>query len=107
MNRLRDYFGDPPEPDGRDDDYFMIGCRGMSLAVTRETAVEVERWLDHQPPPRWVVFNDLAGSRHRILTEYIYRITESTAAQRAADREFDRARRLEEKKDRRPWEEDD
>jgi hypothetical protein len=37
----------------------------------------------------------------------INRISESTAAQREAVREFERARRLEEKKDRRPWEDDD
>jgi hypothetical protein len=42
-----------------------------------------------------------------VLTEQITRISESTADQRTADREFDRARRLEEKQDRRPWEDDD
>jgi hypothetical protein len=107
MNRLKDYFGDPPEPDERYDDYFVIGTVRCSYAVSQDTAIEIERWLDHQPPPRWVVFRDLAGSRHRILADHINRVTESTAAQRAADRAFDRARRLEEKMDRRPWEEDD
>jgi len=105
-NRLQDLFGDPPEPEWTHD-YFVVGTQRGTIMVSRETAIEVERWLDHQPPPRWVVLHDLSGSRHRIMTALIFNVSESTAAQRAKDREFDRARRLEEKKDRRPWEEDD
>ena len=105
-NRLEDLFRDSSEPEGTPD-YFVVGTTRGAIVVSRETAIDVERWLDHQPPPRWVVFHDLSGSRHRIMTALICNVTESTAAQRAKDREFDRARRLEEKKDRRPWEEDD
>ena len=105
MNRLEEFFSDPLEPE-REDDYFVIETFYDSFAVSLETAIDVERWLDHQPPPRWVVFRSLMGTRHRILTAQIYRISESTAAQRAAGREFNRARKLEDKKDRRPWEDD-
>jgi len=106
MNRLKDYFGDPQEPEPQDD-FFEIESHWASFAVSKETAMEIERRLDQLPPPRWVAFRDLAGARHRIQAVHIYRVSESTAAQRAASREFHRARRLEEKKDRRPWEEDD
>jgi hypothetical protein len=105
MNRLEDLFRDPLEPE-REDDYFVIETHFDSFAVSLETAIEVERWLDHQPPPRWVVFRSSTGARHRVLAAQIYRISECTAAQRAAGREFNRARKLEDKKDRRPWEDD-
>jgi hypothetical protein len=106
MNRLEDLFRDPDEPE-RQDDYFVIETFTDSFVVSVETAVEVERWLDHRPPPRWLVIRSFSGARHRILAEQIYRISECTAAQRAAAREFARARKLENKRDRRPWEEDD
>ena len=56
--------------------------------------------------PRWVVFRSFTGARHRVLTAQIYRISECTAAQRAKGREFNRARKQEDKKDRSPWEDD-
>jgi hypothetical protein len=105
MNRLEDLFEDPPEPE-QHGDFFQIETRFDSFAVSREVAVDVGRRLDQLPPPRWVSFRDLSGAWHRIVAESVYRISESTAAQRAANREFYRARRLEEKADRRPWEED-
>jgi hypothetical protein len=106
MNRLKDFFEQPPEPD-RQDDFFEIECYCDTFAVSRETAQEVERRLDQLPPPRWIVFRDLAGARHRVVAKQIYRISESTAAHRAAVRAFSRARRSEDKADRRPWEDDD
>jgi len=106
MNRLKDFFGDPQEPEAQDD-FYLVERRFMSFAVSHQTAADIERALDRLPPPRWVVFRDLTGSRHRVLAETISRISESTAEQRAADRAFDRARRLEDKKDHRPWEDDD
>jgi hypothetical protein len=105
MNRLKDYFEQPPEPE-RQDDFFEIESHYDTFAVSREMAIEIERRLDQLPPPRWVVFHDLTGARHRVLAAHIYRISESAAAQRAASRAFYRARRLEEKADRRPWEDD-
>jgi len=106
MNRLKDYFGDSPVPDPTDD-FYVIVIRYTHFCVSRETATVIELVLDQACPPRWVAFCDLSGSRHRVLTEQISRVSESTADQRAADRAFDRARRREEKQDRRPWEDDD
>ena len=106
MNRLEEFFREPSEPE-RTDDFFEIESFCNAFAVSRETALEVQRLLDQVPSPRWVTFRDLVGAQHRVLVRLIYRISESTAAQRAAEREFHRARRLEEKKDRRPWEDGD
>ena len=107
MNRLKDYFEEPPQPEG-DGEFFEVESRHHdTFIVSRATALEMERWLDERPAPRWIEFRDLAGARHRVLAALIYRISESTAAQRAASREFGRARRLEDKADRRPWEDDD
>ena len=106
MNRLKDYFGDSPAPEPKDD-FYVIVIRYTHFVVSRDTAMMIEVALDEDLPPRWVEFCDLSGSRHRVLTEQITRVSESTADQRAADRAFDRARRLEEKQDRRPWEDDD
>ena len=63
----------------------------------------VERQLDQLPPPTWIVFQCLTGARHRIQLAHVTRISESTSASRAADRAFERARELEEKKDRPSW----
>ncbi|MBI4500203.1 MAG: hypothetical protein HY700_03485 [Gemmatimonadetes bacterium] len=43
----------------------------------------------------------------RVRTNLIESIRECTGAQRAGARAFYRARRLEEKADRKPWEDDD
>ena len=61
MNRLKDYFGDPLEPE-RKDDFFEIECRYDSFAVSQQTAVEIEERLDQRPPPRWIAFRDLSGA---------------------------------------------
>lgn len=106
MNRLEEFFREPPEPE-RADDFYEIESFCNTFAVSRGTALEIQRQLDQVPSPRWVAFTDLVGASHRVLVRLIYRISESTAAQRAAEREFHRARRLEEKKDRRPWEDAD
>ncbi len=106
VNRLKELLEQPPDPE-RDDDFFEVETDQDLFAVSRETAVEVERRLDQLPPPRWVVFRDLTGARHRVLAARVHRVSESTASQRAARRAFFRARRLEDKADRRPWEDDD
>ena len=106
MNRLKDLFESQPDPEP-ETEYFEIEGLWVYYVVSRATAIEIERRLDQRPPPRWIVFHDLAGARHRVLTESIREISESTAAQRAIRRAFRRARKLEEKADRRPWEDDD
>lgn len=106
QNRLEDLFRDPLEPDGPDE-FYLVETRPDTFPVTRETAIEIERQLDQRPTPRWVAFRTLNGARHRILVSDIYRISESSPQLRAASRAFWRARRLEEKNDRRPWEDED
>ena len=106
MNRLTDFFEDPLEPEPLCN-FFEIESPYNCFAVSQETVSEIERSLDQLPPPRWVVFRDLFGARHRIPATHVCRISEKTAAQRASSRAFYRARRLEEKMDRRPWEDDD
>src|SRR5919199_3854379 len=105
MNRLTEYLEDPEE-EVPSDDYCWIETFSEAIAVSREAAAGIERELDRPTPPRWVIFRDIAGARHRLLAHLIEHISESTAAQRAANRAFRRARKLEDKADRRPWEED-
>jgi hypothetical protein len=104
VNRLKDFLDPLPEPEGQDD-YFIIESHYDIFAVTRQTADEVVRQLELRA--RWLTFRDLSASWHRIIAAHVYRISESTVAQRAASREFWRARKLEAKADRRPWEDDD
>jgi hypothetical protein len=105
MNRLKDYFKEP-DPQSPESDFYIVSGDCGYFYVSRETAARVERCLDRVWVPRWVTFRDLSGSRVRVFARHINRIVESTAAQRARDREFERARKLEEKADRRPWEDD-
>jgi len=104
VNRLKDFLDPLPEPEGQDD-YFIIDSHYDIFAVTQQTADEVVRQLELRA--RWLTFRDLSASWHRIIAAHVYRISESTAAQRAASRAFWRARKLEVKADRRPWEDDD
>ena len=105
MNRLKDFLDPLPEPEGTDD-YFLIETGHDTFAVARDTVDDVVCQLDVRPAVRWVTFRDLAATWHRVLAADVYRFSECTAAQRAAARAFWRARRLEEKADRRPWEDD-
>ena len=108
MHRLADYFGRAPEPEeGPYGDFYVISGAFGTVCVTYETAAYVERRLDERPAPAWITFRDRVGSRVHVRTSQIRCIAESTAAQRAADRRLERARQLEEKADRRPWEDDD
>jgi hypothetical protein len=106
MNRLKRLLGGPEEPE-RPGDFYEIVFRYEAIAVTRQAAQDVARQLDHVPPPQWIEFRDLSGAWHRVLASGITQISESTAAQRELDREFRRARRLEEKSGRLPWEDDE
>jgi hypothetical protein len=106
MNRLTEYFEEPAEEPSSYGDFFVISGAFGTACVTRETAEYVERQLDVRPPPAWIVFSDRVGSRVRVRTSQIRCVCESTAEQRAGDRKLDRARRLEEKSDRLPWEDE-
>lgn len=106
MNRLKKFLEQPPEPE-RPDDYYEIEWKYERFAVTKAVALDIVRRLAEDPPPRWINFRDLTGAQHRIVASKISRISECTVAQRAADRHFRRARREEDRRDRRPWEDDD
>jgi hypothetical protein len=94
-----------PEPEGTDN-YYLIETSHDTFAVSRQVADAVARQLMQRPAPRWIVFRDLSTAFHRILAATVYAFSESTAEQRAANRAFWRARRLEAKADSRPWEDD-
>ena len=106
MNRLKGYFEDPTEPTPEDDYWVLSGDCGW-YSVSAETAERVARCLTRPWLPRWVEFTDLSGSRVRVKARQVDVIFESTAAQRTRERAFARARKLERKADRRPWEDDD
>lgn len=91
MNRLTEFLREPREPPkGRD--YFEVHTAQEYFVVTRKTAIDVERQLDEVPVPRWVMFRDLAGARHRVLLSAITRMSENGAKHRAAIRQFWRDR---------------
>jgi hypothetical protein len=104
--RLKALFEQPGQPQPAED-YYVIEARCDTFYVRREVAEGVLEALRRAWPPRWIEFVDLAGSGVRLRTRLIDCVQECTGAQRAAAREFRRARRREEKADRRPWEDDD
>ena len=85
-------------------DYWMVRGEFGGFAVRAAVAARIERELDRRFPPRWIHFTDLAGSRVRVRSAQVRCVVEATAAQRATDRQLDRAREKEEEADRRPWE---
>ena len=103
MHRLTRYFElDRPEAPGLGD-YWMVRGEFGGYAVRPAVAAAIERELDRRWPRRWISFTDIAGSRVRVRSAQIRTLVEATAAQRATDRELDRARTAEEEADRRPW----
>ena len=106
MNRVRALLEPVEDEEPPYGDFVVVSGPFGSLCVTRDVARDIERMLDRRWRPRWVVFRDRVGSRVRVRTNEIRLVVESTAAQRAGDRRLDRARRKEEKADRRPWEDD-
>ena len=107
INRLKDYFGPEPEERPPDEEYYIVGGEAGYFCVARETAQRIARLLEHHRPPCWIVFRDLSGSEVRVRTCKLDTVCESTAEQRARDRAFIRARKMEAQQDRRPWEEDE
>jgi hypothetical protein len=106
LNRVRGFLEPVEDEEPPYGDFVVVSGPFGSLCVTRDVARDIERMLDRRWRPRWVVFRDRVGSRVRVRTNEIRLVVESTAAQRAGDRRLDRARRKEEKADRRPWEDD-
>ena len=101
MNRISQYMEESPNEEHGD--FFIVAGPFGAVSVTNETAARIDEVLDRESVPEWIVFDDRSGSRVRVRTREIRSIVESTAAQRAADRRFDRARQREEQEDRRPW----
>ena len=88
-------------------DYWILETRSEYWVISEDTARAIERALTRLWCPRWIAFIDKSGGRRRVRTELIESVFESTTAQRAYRRAFDRERRLEDKTDRRPWEDYD
>lgn len=109
MNRLTQYFEEAEEPQEPEvaDRYAVVETVQYWFIVSPETARRVERLVTRWIGPRWLEFTDLWGTRRRILRSAVDNIYDSTPAMRASARAFRRARKLEEKADRRPWEDDD
>jgi len=101
MNRVSEYFEEPPEQEYGD--FFVVAGENFWGAVTREEVARIEAQLDQRKAPKWLVFHDRSGSRYRVRTRLIRSIIESTAEQRKSDRRYEKAREREEKEDRRPW----
>jgi hypothetical protein len=106
VNRLKDHF-DASDERPPDDDYYVVSQRFEDFYVTREVAERIMAELQASEPPAWIRFTDVYGSSVCVRSCWIDNVRECTVAQRASERQFLRARRLEEKADRRPWEDDD
>jgi hypothetical protein len=87
-------------------DYYVVSAEFGTYFVSAETAARLGRALDRPWLPRWVKFTDLSGARVWARASGIESIQESTERARVGERAFHRARRMEEKADRR-WDEDD
>ncbi|HEX7051947.1 MAG TPA: hypothetical protein VF188_17195 [Longimicrobiales bacterium] len=106
INRLKEYF-DEPEEQPPEDDYYVVACAWDDFYVTCDVAERILRELQAPSLPRWIRFTDVNGSRVCLRTRLIEYVRECTAAQRASARRFGRARELEDKADRRSWEDDE
>lgn len=84
----------------------MVGAEHDDLCISNATAEEPMRSLESGPVARWVSSKDINGLRICLRTRMIQYVREYALDQRAAEREFNRAARREEKADRHPWEDD-
>ena len=98
-NRLARWLVAPGEEEPEAGDFFVVRTASTVFCVTGPTAAIVERQLESRWAPAWLVFRDLSGSRVRIRTRDVIAVFECTAAQRAADRRFERAREREARDD--------
>ncbi|MBI4546279.1 MAG: hypothetical protein HY703_13880 [Gemmatimonadetes bacterium] len=106
INRLKEYFAEPEERPPAEE-YFVVGTRSDEHYVARDTGERLLRQLAPRFPSCWTRFTDLHGSHICVRTGLIEYVRELTGAQRAMARRFRRARREEEKADRRRWDDDD
>ncbi|HYC52072.1 MAG TPA: hypothetical protein VEB19_13240 [Gemmatimonadaceae bacterium] len=94
INRVKHLVDHPPES-RRLDEYFIVEAYCNGYVVTFETALMIERQLEHCPALRWIEFRDVFGSRHRVLSLHVYHIGESTPQTREAMRRFEKLREKE------------
>lgn len=106
VNRIEQYLNKSLPP-ARATDYWWVETRESAYFVSAGTARAIERRLERDPAPRWTVFRDLFGARHRILTLSVRQLSESTVEQRAAARALRRALKEERGEDENPWEDGD
>ncbi len=106
MNRIKAYFEEPEDVPAVDDYYVVLSETG-GYVVTAAVAAQMLAQLRRFPRPRWIRFTDHVGSAIHLRTDTVQGLVESTTAQRQGERDFRRARQLEEKADHRPWEDDD
>lgn len=101
IHRLRYRRGEVPAPTSYTD-YFEIEALGDTYIVSLSTALAVERQLEKCAVTEWLEFRDVFGAQHRLPARYVYRVTESTSATRAALRELRKSMRGEQKEDEDP-----
>lgn len=106
INRLKTFMEEPGEKP-LVAEYFEILCDAGTYYVSRSEAHRIAALLQRRWPPRWIRTVDVFGAEVRVLRRTITAICESTESLRQQERTFRRARRSEEKQDRRPWEDDD
>lgn len=106
INRLKEYYEEPEERPP-EEDFYVIAYEYDEFYVTRDVAARVLSELGARRPPRWIRFTDVHGSEVSVRSQKIDHVREWTVAQRDSARAFRRARRQEEKADRRPWEDED
>lgn len=81
---------DGPLRDGAGD-HFVVSARMATFVVSTVMARAIEATLNQWPRRTWVTFVDLSGSRVRLRAQEIDFIVQSTAEQRALDRQFRQA----------------
>jgi hypothetical protein len=101
MNRIQRLFDQPSEcpPCG---EFFVVAGEFGRVLVTREVAMALRASFQRLLVPTWLEFRDHVGSFIRVRSRWVTLIVESTPAQRAADRAFEKAR-SEEDDDNRTW----
>lgn len=72
-------------------DHFIVSARMATFVVSTVMARAIEATLNQWPRRTWVTFVDLSGSRVRLRAQEIAFIVQSTAEQRALDRQFRQA----------------
>jgi hypothetical protein len=86
-------------------DWFMVASRDCHWKVSREMAAHIERALQTEPMPRWVVFVDVTGSRVRLRTALVEFVEQCTADQRRIGRAIQAALKAESREQE--WEKDE